>query len=198
MRTVACITTVLFIAMVPPFGMVEQPARDATTTHAIHGADERSRDQIADAEAAFRAAGLELPDLEIFVHGTFLDCDGMAGLFNRDGSGLRVDWCSGHPFTVLHEFAHAWEYHNVDDGNRAEFLELYGLSSWRGRDVPWAQRGAEMAAETIAQGLLALPFAEWRCNEILLLDEGFRLLTGHSSPRFVDGRLSCAYLLHQG
>ena len=49
----------------------------------------------------------------------------------------------------------------------------------------------EVAAETIAKGLLERPFPEWQCDEVELLDQGFRLLTGRSSPRFVAGRLSC-------
>lgn len=157
----------------------------------VRGSDERSNEQIADAEAAFRVAGLELPGLEIHVHEDYAGCDGFAGQFNRDGSGLRVDFCSGHSFTVLHEFAHVWEYHNVDDTTRDAFVELHGLGTWRDRDTPWAERGVEVAAETIAKGLLERAFPEWQCDEVELLDQGFSLLTGRSSPRFVAGRLSC-------
>ena len=150
-----------------------------------------SREQIADADAAFRAVGLELPGLEIHVHENYEGCDGFAGQFNRDSSGLRIDFCSGNSFTVLHEFAHAWEYHNVDDTTRDALVEMHGLEAWRSSDVPWAERGVEVAAETIARGLLERAFPEWQCGELELLDQGFQLLTGRSSPRFVAGRLSC-------
>jgi hypothetical protein len=180
--------SVLLAIPTPPIGTIDNPLAGATSHY---GSDERSRQQIADAEAAFLAAGLELPGLEIHVHENYAGCDGLAGQFNRDGSGLRVDFCSGNSFTVLHEFAHAWEYHNVDDVARDRLLELHGLESWRSRDIPWAERGVEVAAETIAKGLLERAFPQWQCEEVELLAEGFRLLTGRSSPRFVAGRLSC-------
>lgn len=186
--------SVLLATVTPPIGTgaVDDPFSDgATPSHVVHGSDERSREQIADADAAFRVAGLTLPGLEIHVHENYKGCDGLAGQFSRDGSGLRVDFCSGNSFTVLHEFAHAWEYHNVDDTTRDELVEMHGLETWRSRDVPWAERGVEVAAETIAKGLLERAFPEWQCEEVELLDQGFRLLTGQSSPRFVAGRLSC-------
>ena len=184
--------SVLLATATPPTGTVDDPFSDAATpTHVAHGSDERSREQIANADAAFQVAGLKLPGLEIHVHQNYAGCDGFAGQFNRDGSGLRVDFCSGNSFTVLHEFAHAWEYHNVDDTTRDAFVEMHGLETWRSSDVPWEERGAEVAAETIATGLLKRAFPEWQCEEIELLDQGFRLLTGRSSPRFDAGRLSC-------
>jgi len=184
--------SVVLVTVVPPIGTVDDPFPSAAIpAPVVHGSDERSSEQIADAEAAFRGAGLELPELEIHVHENYAGCDGFAGQFNRDGAGLRVDFCSGHSFTVLHEFAHVWEYHNVDDTTRDAFVELHGLETWRSRDVPWEARGVEVAAETIAKGLLDRAFPEWQCDEVELLDQGFRLLTGRSSPRFVAGTLSC-------
>lgn len=184
--------SVVLATVVPPVATAGDPFPDAAhLPHVVHGSDERSHQQIADADAAFRVAGLTLPDLEIHVHENYAGCGGFAGQFNRDGSGRRVDFCSGNSFTVLHEFAHAWEYHNVEDTTRDALVELHGLETWRDRGVPWEERGVEVAAETIAKGLLERPFPEWQCEEIELLDQGFRLLTGRSSPRFVAGRLSC-------
>ena len=184
--------SIVLATATPTVGTVGDPFSDAAhLPHVVHGSDERSHEQIADADAAFRIAGLKLPGLEIHVHENYEGCDGFAGQFSRDGSGLRVDFCSGNSFTVLHEFAHAWEYHNVDDMTRDALLEMHGLEAWRGRDIPWEERGVEVAAETIAKGLLKRAFPEWQCEEVELLDRGFRLLTGRSSPRFVAGRLSC-------
>jgi len=189
---IASATSVLLATVIPTVATADDPFPDAAhLPHVVHGSDERSHEQIADADAAFRAAGLDLPSLEIHVHENHAGCGGFAGQFNRDGSGLRVDFCSGNSFTVLHEFAHVWEYHNVDDTTRDALVEMHGLETWRSSDVPWEERGVEVAAETIAKGLLERPFPEWQCEEIELLDQGFRLLTGRSSPRFVAGRLSC-------
>jgi hypothetical protein len=184
--------SVLLTTATPPMSTIDDPFSGAPTpTHVVHKSDERSREQISAADAAFRVAGLELPDLEIYIHENYAGCDGLAGQFNRDGSGLRVDFCSGNSFTVLHEFAHAWEYHNVDDTTRDALVEMHGLETWRSSEVPWEERGVEVAAETIAKGLLERAFPEWQCEELELLNRGFRLLTGRSSPRFVAGRLSC-------
>ena len=184
---VASAAAIFFTSLIPSASATLGPPAPVTIApHVVYGSDERSLEQIAYAEAAFQAAGLELPNLEIHVHENFTGCDGWAGLFNRDGSGTRVDLCSGTQFTVLHEFAHAWEYHHVDDATRNQFLELHGLDAWRGRQLPWAQRGTEVAAETIARGLLDRPLPPWQCEEAQVLDAGFALLTSHRSPRFAQ------------
>ena len=188
--SVRLLLAVVNVAALPGPATPEPPPAMAVGSHLAHGSDERSRAQIAYADEAFRSAGLELPGLEIHVHESFAGCDGWAGLFNRDGSGTRVDLCSGTQFTVLHEFAHAWEYHWVDNASRNEFLELHGLDAWRGRELPWAQRGTEVAAETIARGLVNRPLPPWLCAEAEVLDAGYAILTDHRSPRFaqaVDG-----------
>ncbi|MCJ7781976.1 MAG: hypothetical protein MUQ27_14245, partial [Acidimicrobiia bacterium] len=95
--------SVVLATVMPPIGTVDNPLLDAAApSHVVHGSDERSHKQIAEADAAFRVAGLKLPDLQIHVHENYAGCDGFAGKFNRDGSGLRVDFCSGNSFTVLH------------------------------------------------------------------------------------------------
>lgn len=188
------LATAALVIVIPPIGRTSAPPSEQTTAHIVHGSDEKNDAQIADADAAFRAAGLELPRLEIYVQDQFVDCDGMGGLFNKDGSGFRVDLCSGLQFTVFHEFAHAWEYHQVDDATRIAFMELHGLDTWRSRNASFAERGIETAAETIAKGLQDHPLPEWQCEHAAALDEGYTLLTGQRSPRFaaaVDGRAAC-------
>ena len=182
-RTVSSAATLVATVILSVTIALDRPLGGTHTSHTVHGSDAESLAEIEQADSAFRAAGLGLPSLDIHVHESYAGCDGRSGLFNRDGSGNRVDYCSGHPFTVLHEFAHAWEYHRVDNATRDAFLELHSLSTWRSREIPWSARGTEVAAETIAQGLMERASPEWQCDEVAILDDGFRLLTGRRSPR---------------
>ncbi|MEA2002611.1 MAG: hypothetical protein U9N84_12120 [Actinomycetota bacterium] len=195
MKTTARTAIALLIAAVYLSPPVSAELADGITVgdHIVHGADERALHLIGQADSAFRAAGLDVPGLTIYVHSGFQDCLDRGGLFNRDGSGVRIDLCSGLQFTVLHEVAHAWEFHTVDELTRTAFLDMNSLVSWRGNNVPWGERGMEIAAETIALGLLDRPFPDWQLGEAAALDGGYSLLTGTRSPRFaeaVDGLLA--------
>jgi hypothetical protein len=80
---------------------------------------------------------------------------------------------------ILHELSHLWLSQHVAEPVAEEFMDLSGAQSWRDPDVPWAERGVEQAADTIAWGLLG------ETIEILggpmppceLLHDGFRILT---------------------
>lgn len=152
--------------------------------HTVYGADQSAIAKIEHADAVFASAGLRLPGLEIHVRPNFAACDGLGGRFNVDGSGRSVELCSGLQFTVLHEFAHAWAHHNLSDETRRDFVELHGLPSWNDPDIPWARRGTEVAAETIAKALLNSPLPDWQQEVAAELDAGYTLLTGTRSPRF--------------
>lgn len=190
-RRVIALTAPLVCLALLAIGGASVPPTGPDVDYVVHGADEYAENMIAEGFAAFVATGLELPFLEVHVHENFNGCRGLGGLFNGDGSGLRVDLCSGLYFTVLHEFAHAWEYHNVDDATRGEFLDLHDLDSWRSREVKWPERGVEVAAETIANGLLERDLPERHCDDLDLLDRGFTLLTGQTSVRFGEARERC-------
>ena len=152
--------------------------------HTVYGADERTLDQITFANEAFEAAGLILPSLTIHVHPDSEGCDGFRGKFNTDGSGRRVDLCLGLQFTVLHEFAHAWERHTVEDSTRTASLTSYCLNAWNEHDAKWRLRGIEVAAGTIAKGVLSDPLKVWEVGDADVLDAGYQLLTGTRSLRF--------------
>jgi hypothetical protein len=142
----------------------------------------------------FREAGLEPPPLTgITFTSATTACAGIAGHAVGGDVLLCLDQdevCRGHDCdryglkartTVLHEFAHVWLEARLDDESRETYLARTGLSAWRGSaEVPWKERGAERAAETMMWGLLdqliELPRIDnptcWR-----LLSE-FRHLTG--------------------
>lgn len=51
---------------------------------------------------------------------------------------------------IRHEVAHAWVNASVPDDVAQRLVTMLGLEGWESPAVPWAQRGIEWAAETIA------------------------------------------------
>jgi branched-subunit amino acid transport protein len=144
----------------------------------------------------FERAGLRAPavDTVTFASGSGR-CAGIAGRIEREADGAHVllcldpgsactgRRCASFTFqaraTVLHELAHAWELTWLDEPMRQAFLDRRGLEVWDGRrDVPWARRGAEQAAEILMWGLLETPVPlprlhEPTCEDLLI---GYRTL----------------------
>jgi len=150
----------------------------------IYGADPEFAAVIESAIDRFDGVGLTLPDLRIYYHSDPSGCPGATAQFNQDGSGTRVDLCTQVGYTLLHELAHAWEYHTMSDATRQAYLDYTGLTTWADPEVEWEDRGVESAAQTIAWGLLEIPIT----NPAAFVDElhRFELLTGIASPR-TDG-----------
>jgi hypothetical protein len=154
---------------------------EAVDPPGIYGADPEFTAVVETAIDRFNTVGLTLPDLRIYYHSDPSACPGAIGLFNQDGSGTRVDLCTQVAYTLLHELAHAWEYHTLSDATRQAYLNHVGLTSWASPDVDWEDRGVEHAAWTVAWGLLETPIT----NPAAFVDElrSFQLLTGIASPR---------------
>ena len=99
---------------------------------------------------------------------------------------LCDSWTDPARTTALHELAHAWIDDHVSTDTRKAFLELAGLESWASADVAWGDRGVELAASTMAWGLLDVEswlnpkLGPHTCAE---LTELFGLLVGgHAHP----------------
>lgn len=135
----------------------------------------------------FEEADMELPALEINHHGDdTAPCDGHDGL-HRPGEGRSViELCTDDvtfptQAMVIHELAHAWVNHNVDEDTRNAFQELRGNEHWHDYDAAaWHENGTEQAAEIVAWGLFDRPMSMSRitknsCDE---LEAGYRTLTG--------------------
>lgn len=108
----------------------------------------------------FAEAGLELPAIHFVGSEDRDDCQGRLGMARRTSEGSTIVLCANeasHAFEwlVLHEMAHAFDVHALDDERRAAFMQLRGLPAWREGD--WYDRGAEHAAEIIAWGLIDRP-----------------------------------------
>ncbi len=172
----------------------ERPAR--TTT--VYGETAELEAAAYAALQAFAAEGLELPVLELSVNESAEPCrrpDGTdrAGVTVIHGDRYEVLSC-GSRFTLMHELAHAWDHHALDDAVRAAFLELRGLESWS-HEV-WGEAGGEHAASVVAWAFTGVRPAMVGPADDLALAKAYELLTGRSAPalserglELVDGRL---------
>ena len=145
----------------------------------------------------FDLAGLEMPQVESV---TFLEASaycynlggeatstdqGAAIILCRTADDVCVDdhcrqWRDRDRQLWLHELAHPWLDAHTDDSIRADYLELTGLQRWSDPQDPWEERGVELAAETIAYGLMDEPVErhpEFDADRTELVN-GFRILTG--------------------
>jgi hypothetical protein len=86
---------------------------------------------------------------------------------------------------MLHELGHAWLLQHGSQEDEVAFLQLNELDAWADGSVPWHQRGAEQAAETLAWGLLDEEIALVRVGDPScdVASSGFEILTGEAPLR---------------
>jgi hypothetical protein len=134
----------------------------------------------------FSAAGLKLPDMHIQFSTNESACGGRMGQFDPGSSPWRISICSHLDFVYEHELAHAWERATMTDESRQAFMELRGLTVWADSVVPWKERGLEVVAFIIQQGLAGLPLPPVLSAEGLSRMKAFELLTGRPAPLLVE------------
>ena len=136
---------------------------------------------VAEAIAQFDDAGLQLPAVQIEFYDGNDGCRGHAGFFvaaprNPEPFIDRIAICSHNQLTLLHELAHVWMHHNLDDETKNAFTTHWGLDGWNNSHDAWGDRGVERAAQTIA---FTLNQSEPTDSEsILRYICGYELLTG--------------------
>ena len=185
--------TLSLVALVIPLGPTvdagkARPVDDLAPVVSIDGGSAQQRQTVIAAVSRFGSNGLVLPDLDIHIHDDVLACQGKQGLFHRGGDIGVIDLCYPGEFITLHELGHAWEHFNLDDDDRLAFMQLTGASTWRSTDVIWRKRGAERAAEVIANGLLSVPLETAERHTVWFAQ--FEALTGITSPRLNEMRQS--------
>jgi hypothetical protein len=116
----------------------------------------------------FTEAGLVAPGVDSV---TFVDrrapaCAGINGLAAGNDVSLCFgtsdactdDGCAGwRPWArkaLLHELSHLWLAQYVTPETQSTFLSASGLPTWESPDLPWGERGVELAAETMAGALM--------------------------------------------
>ena len=186
-NVIAAITTVSML--LAPLGLDldlgNEKAGDAIRHIEIVGYRGDARQTVALAVKRFSAAGLELPPLTIFIHHGNAECKEARGLYGRDGDAQRVDICTDDERIIIHELAHAWEQHQVDDEHRNSLLEAWDLEFWQNLDIPHHKRGIEIAANVMAIGLMFRPLSDTEANLRSETLDRFEALTGMQSPRIV-------------
>lgn len=146
-----------------PMGPGPDPASGspAETRHqiTIHGGDDATATLIRGAVARFDVAGLVLPDIEFFVHGDddLTPCGGHRGFWHHHIATDRVDICVPGESLVLHELAHAWDHHSVDDTTRDAFMALFPDEAWVDANTSHAEQGIERFADAVTWGLESRP-----------------------------------------
>lgn len=60
-----------------------------------------------------------------------------------------------------------------------------GYQTWNDQAYPWNQRGIELAAVVIQQGISGLPLPQALSEKTTIHVEGYQLLTGAPSPRYL-------------
>jgi hypothetical protein len=168
-------------------------SRPASGTAIIGGTPEQ-QSMARWAVGRFEAAGLWLPALEIHFHADRSGCRGRLGYYLKGEAHV----CGTHTGLmahrlVLHEMAHGWAEYNLSSVERARFLELRGLRTWKDHSAEWHERGTEHAAEIMSwarcdQGT-GINTPSIPDNSIEQVTDAYELLTGNPLPE-VSRRLS--------
>lgn len=115
-------------------------------------------EQVAKVEWAvgrFAEAGLELPEFEVHYFSDSARCRSDSGReragYLAFGDGEFIIYNCGTVFTLLHEMAHVWDVHSLDDETREQFMAERNADSWT--HDKWALAGGEHLADVLAWGL---------------------------------------------
>lgn len=162
---------------------VEVTHSDERPLIVVAGGDRATDAAIHAAVASFHGVGLALPELDIHVHPSREGCGGVRGLFNADGSRHRIDLCGSNERLILHELAHAWASHSLNDAQEVAFVERTGLPTWNDHSHPHGLRATEAAADAIAFGLASGSLDDDTARRSLTELEHFVFLTGEDPPR---------------
>ena len=174
-------TTALAAALAAGALLTGAPAPAALSVTVVSGTPAQ-QEMAQGAVARFAEAGLQLPVVEIAFPGQDQSgCDGSPARAYLDREPVEVRMCWNSEMILLHELAHAWEAHNVDQSLHEPFMGMRdGVKSWAGLDDAWEERGREHAANVIAWGLLEDPYPISRTypNDPDSLTAAFRFITG--------------------
>jgi hypothetical protein len=185
--------------LMPPPRPADLPAVELATlggTVEVRGADQATLDRLAWAFHRFDLAGLPPPRVTSIVVDPYgPDCEKVSGVARLSGRAAALTICPNaaalcestpctHPRpypsqSILHELAHTWIADNLPDARRAGLLTAAGLRTWDDRESAWADRGEEVAAETLSWGLMDVPVALHRLGDPdpRVLADWYRLLT---------------------
>lgn len=143
-------------------------------------------------------AGFDLPAVDLQVYGTTEPCrapdgTGRVGVTIIYPDRYEVLSC-GTMATLMHELAHVWEHHVLDDATRQALLDLRGLDSWS--HETWSQAGGEHLAAVVSWGMAGTRQPMISPADDTSMAIAYELVTGTSAPILAerglvleDGRL---------
>lgn len=176
-RTLLVVSVITFLSLVA----AQQALGGVSHTYANINSEQEAA--ITWALDLYDRSGLELPPIEFVGEEDREACYGRDGMAKPTDAGALITICAAEignaqEWVVLHEIAHAWDYHSLEDETRTQFLTLRGHAAWR--EGKWHERGSENAAEIIAWGLIDRPSKPVHiygnsCEELL---DGYLTLTG--------------------
>lgn len=106
-------------------------------------------ERVSDAKRLLEQKGLQVPAVTIEFHASENGCAGNLGYFRPYQN--RIDICTDLRFVLVHELAHSWVHHNLDEAAKQKFVKRNQLRSWNDKQDDWDERGTELAAFTIQQ-----------------------------------------------
>lgn len=160
-------------------------AAGAEAQFSFEGLSPQQQVLVDEAVGLYAEAGLELPQVRFTATDDTSECEGRAGIARRKKGHTQIVLCTteagpADEWLIIHELAHAWDYHNLTDDTKTAFSELRGTTSWLGRDVEWHERGGEHAAEIMVWALIDRPIDLVRISNTSCADlhEAYKVLTG--------------------
>lgn len=203
--TVGVVLATLVVTGCGTEGTAPSTAPSAQTEVVIVEGPAELEDLIDWAFERFELAKLDRPDVaRITFDPNEPSCPGRAAWTEPEPTGAEITICvptdrlcvAGEDplvFTtrarlcVLHELSHAWLVGNVEPPTEQAFLAFHQLDEWYDDGLFWRRRGVEVAAETLAWGLMDVRLSLYRLDHPSCdaLQEGFELLTA-GKPSLVD------------
>ncbi len=121
----------------------------------VYAQNNRRVDDVQWALSRYVEAGIELPFVQIWMHGTRSGCAG-SELKARSGfatwrDGTAIVFVCNSNYTLLHELGHVFDRHALSDADRERFMALRGVGEWQAG--AWLEQGQEHLADVLAWGL---------------------------------------------
>lgn len=161
------------------------PVQSSNEKPAISGSDDE-QGLVVWAIDRYGDAGLDMPSIVVNFHGGRRACSGHTGMVGHSASGSTIDLCTAGlsepeiQTVVVHELAHTWIFHNIDDSQRETFIRLHEIDAWHSPSLKWFEQGTEWAAETLAE--ILFPDVDRIIPDVETIPErlnaGYRILTG--------------------
>ena len=178
---------IIFTLQAPVADMPRNTVDPTTSLHTMTAIAPEQNEVIRASLDLFKDAGLRLPGIDFVGYDDTSMCHDRTGLAIRTERRTEIRLCSRdiglrEKRVVIHEMAHAWDHHMLDEAGREALMDIRTVTGWR--EGEWHERGAEQAAEIILWGVIDQPIRIIHINENSCqeLHDGYVALTGVEPP----------------